>query len=527
MILRITTTFILAFLFLSVTVAQTQVTGTVFEDLNSNQKFDRKEKGIPNVAVSNGTEVVLTDSKGKYTLPVGQDNIVFVIKPTGYISPVNEYNIPQFFYIHKPSGSPELEFKGTPPTGPLPKNVNFGLIPNNEADAFRILVFGDPQPYDEKEVEYFHRLVESDLKNVKDVEFGISLGDLVGDDLDLLHPYKEAVQEVGIPWYNVMGNHDLNFDVEHDTHSDETFETHFGPATFSFNYGKVHFIVLDDILYPDPRDGRGYWGGLREDQFTFIENNLKFVPKDHLAVMAFHIPLSENKDHGHYNFEHQLRLFELLKDFPHTLSLSAHSHIQRQIFLGPEEGWPQEGMHHHYNVGTTCGDWYSGRLDEKGLPFATMRDGTPKGYAYLNFSGNQYTLDYKVFDKDPDFKMALFTPNLVIQNTWTNARIVVNFFIGSSNDSLFSKIDDGEWRKMNYTSMHDPFFVKENVKWDFTEEQFAGRRPSYPVESTHIWTGYLPTDLEVGEHSVYIKAYDMFGREYRAERKFRVVPREY
>ncbi len=524
---RTSAIFFLAFIFSALTIAQTRVTGFVYEDLNGNNTFDRKEKGIPNVAVSNGKEVTITDKKGKYSLPLQNDNIVFVIKPAGYKVPVNEYNIPQFYYIHKPEGSPDLEFAGTPPTGPLPEEVNFGLFPHNEPHSFSILVFGDPQPYTKQEVDYFHRTIAGELKNVQNVEFGISLGDLVGDDLDLFQPYKEAIKETEIPWHNIMGNHDLNFDVEHDSLSDETFETHFGPATYSFNHGKVHFIILDDILYPDPRDGKGYWGGLREDQFIFIENDLKFVPKDHLVVLTFHIPLNESKDYGPFNFIHQVRLFQLLKDFPHNLSLSAHTHLQKQLFLGLEQGWPQEGVHHHYNVGTTSGDWYSGKLNDKGIPVSTMRDGTPKGYACISFNDNQYTIDYKAFHKDPEYKMAVFTPNLVVQNTWANAQIVVNFFIGSPKDSLVYKIDDGGWEKMRHNPRHDPFYVKEIVEWDFTKEPIPGRRPSNPVESLHTWTGFLPTDLELGEHTVYIKAYDMFGREYRAERKFRVVPREY
>ncbi len=522
---HITAMLSLAFLISVASVAQTHVTGFVYEDLNGNNRLDRREKGIDNVPVSNGKEVVTTDEKGRYTLPIRNDNIVFVIKPGGFTIAVNEYNIPQFYYIHKPEGSPELKFAGTPPTESLPKKVNFGLVPQNEPEAFSIIVFGDPQPYTKEEVNHFHRAVAGELKDVKNVEFGITLGDLVGDDLDLLHPYKKAIREIGIPWHNVLGNHDINFDVEHDTLTDETFETHFGPATYSFNHGKVHFIILDDILYPDPRGGEGYWGGLREDQFTFIENDLKFVPKDHLVVLAFHIPISKNDRSGPFNPEHRNRLFDLLKEYPHTLSLSAHTHTQNQLFFGPEHGWQQDGLHHHYNVGTTSGDWYSGKLNEQGIPIATMRDGTPKGYAYLNFDKNQYTIDYKVFDKDRDYKMAVFTPNVVLQNAWPSARIIVNFFQGGEQDSLFYRIDNGEWKKMNHVPVHDPFFVREIVDWDFTDELFPGRRPSNPTESSHTWTGFLPTDLEAGDHTVYIRAHDMFGRVFTAERKFTIVAR--
>lgn len=525
MIKQIATLAFTTFILSAACLAQTEVTGIVYEDLNKNNRFDRREKGIANVPVSNGKEVVVTDKNGRYSLPIQNDNIVFVIKPSGYATPVNAYNTPQFYYIHKPAGSPELKYPGTPPTGSLPKEVNFGLVPQIESDTFSILVFGDPQPYTKEEVNHFHRAVAAELKDAQNVEFGIAMGDLVGDDLDLFQPYKEAVSEIGVPWHNVPGNHDINYDVMHDTLTDETYETHFGPATYSFNHGKVHFIIIDDILYPDPRDGNGYWGGLREDQFNFIENDLKYVPKDYLVVLAFHIPISANNQGGPFNSEHRNRLFNLLKDFKNTLSLSAHTHTQNQHFFGAEHGWQQEGIHHHYNVGTTSGDWYSGKLNDMGIPISTMRDGTPKGYAYLNFNKNQYTIDYKVFDQESDYKMAVFTPNFVLQNAWATAQIIVNFFIGSEQDTLFCKIDNGEWKKMNHVPVHDPFFVREVVDWDFTEELFPGRRPSNPVESTHTWTGFLPTNLEAGEHTVYIRARDMFGREYTAERKFTVVAR--
>ncbi|MGV3510172.1 MAG: metallophosphoesterase N-terminal domain-containing protein, partial [Sphingobacteriaceae bacterium] len=102
--------------------AQTTATGYVFEDSNTNRKRERSEKGIQNVAVSNGREVVLTDKNGKYQLPVGNDDIIFVVKPTGYKVPLNTMNQPQFYYIHKPSGSPDLKYKGVAPTGKLPKS---------------------------------------------------------------------------------------------------------------------------------------------------------------------------------------------------------------------------------------------------------------------------------------------------------------------------------------------------------------------------------------------------------------------
>ncbi|PRX43247.1 calcineurin-like phosphoesterase C-terminal domain-containing protein [Salegentibacter salegens] len=503
--------------------AQNLAVGTVFEDSNQNGEMDSGEKGIEKVAVTNGKEVVLTNSKGKYELPLSKDMIISVIKPSGYRVATNTDNLPQFFYIHKPEGSPKLKFPGVKSTGEIPKSVDFALIPSEEKEDFTALIFGDPQPYTQEEVDYFADGIVAEVEGIENVPFGLSLGDLVGNDLDLFNPYIKAVKNVGISWYNLLGNHDINFDVENDTLSDETYEAHFGPANYAFNYGKVHFLVLDDVLYPDPRDGKGYLGGFREDQLQFIENDLKHVPKDHLIVIALHIPLSEPDGRDTFRDEDRDRLFQLLEDFPNTLSLSAHTHIQRQGFFGKEEGWQQDNSHHHYNVGTTSGDWYSGKLDENNVPISTMRDGTPKGYAFINFNGNDYNIDYKVAGKPADYQMEVFAPKVVAKGRRTKAGIYVNFFMGTEDDEVLYRIDEWEWKEMQYIEDYDPSYVEMVYEWDLAEELMPGRRSSNPIRSEHLWRGSIPTKLETGEHDIEIKATDMFGKTHTTRSSYRLA----
>lgn len=515
--------FVGSLLFAFAVQAQSTVSGYVYEDANGNGKKDRREKGVAKVSVSNGREVILTDEKGKYALPIGQDNIISVVKPSGYEVVLNESNLPQFFYIHKPQGSPTSEFKGVAPTGKLPKSVDFALLPTEEQEAFTALIFGDPQPYTKEEVDFFARGIVSEVEGIKNVPFGLSLGDLVGNDLSLFNPYIQAVKKAGIPWYNLLGNHDLNFDAGADSLADETYEAHFGPANYAFNYGKVHFIVLDDVLYLDPRDGKGYWGGFREDQLDFVENDLKFVPKDHLVVLAFHIPISEPGGGDPFRDEDRQRLFDLLKDFPHTLSLSAHTHLQRQDFFTQADGWRQENPHHHYNVGTTSGDWYKGKLDDAGIPVSTMRDGTPKGYAFINFKGNDYVIDYKVAGRPKDYQIEVFAPKVVAQGKNTSASIYANFFMGSELDTLMYRVDNEEWKGMQYQKEYDPIYLHNLQQWDFAEELMPGKRPSNATQSTHLWRGSIPTKLQPGEHIIEVKATDMFGRTFTQKGNYRIV----
>lgn len=517
--------FILPALFVSASAfAQTSVSGYVYEDLNSNSVKDRSEKGLANIAVSNGVDVVLTNTIGQYTLPLHGDNLVFVVKPSGYQTKINASNLPEFYYNYKPKGSPtDFKYKGVSPTGKLPKEVNFALYKSNENKDFQILVFGDPQPYSLKEIDYFKRGIINEVKNnKKNAVFGITLGDLVGDDLTLHQPYIQAVKEIGLPWYNVMGNHDMNYEAKDDLSSDETFEANFGPTTYAFNYGNVHFLILDDILYPDPRDQKGYWAGFTENQLKFIENNLKLVDKNKLVVLAFHIQMNpEREGEEHFRMEDRSKLFEILKPFENVLMMSAHTHKQTQIFYGKGQGWEGAKDLHELNMGTTSGDWYSGTVDEVGVPLSVMRDGTYRGYSFINFTDNKYQVQYKVAGKPENFMMKLYVPE-VISSKRSSARIFANFFTGGEKDLVEYKIDNGDWKKMDFIKNADPSYLLSVFNWDTTSELFQGRRPSHPEPSNHLWSTGFPKNLPVGKHRVEVRATDMYGKTFTASEYFEV-----
>ncbi|MCH7400309.1 calcineurin-like phosphoesterase C-terminal domain-containing protein [Belliella kenyensis] len=502
--------------------AQETAKGIVYEDLNGNGKKDRNEKGISDVAISNGRDVVKTDEKGSYSLEVKEGDLIFLIKPSGYAVALNEFNFPQHYYIYKPSGSPKgLKYAGSEPTGKLPKSIDFPIKRQDESSSFTALVFGDPQPYNLTEVDYFYQSVVKEVEGIQGIPFGIALGDIVGDDLSLYPAYSKVISKIGIPWYHVMGNHDQNYDVEEDQLTDETFSKHFGPSTYAFNYADAHIIVLENILYPDPRDGKGYWGGFREDQLKFLENNLKHVSKDKLVIVAMHIPLFEEGDS--FRDEDRERLFELLKDYPHTLSMSAHTHYQRQDLMGESYGWKGNRPHHHYNAGTPSGDWYKGQLDENGLPIATMRDGSPRGYAFLEVNGNEYKINYKVPGKPADYQMDIFAPKVIEAGKRNTSDIYVNFFMGTEENEVRFRLNEGKWVKMSYLEDYDPKYMLDLFEWDRSEKLLEGRRPSLPAKSTHLWRASVPNNLPAGIHTIEVEATDLFGTKHKATAKIEAV----
>ena len=513
--------------------------GAVYHDINGNKTMDNNEPGIPNVYVSNGVEIVKTDKNGKYSIPISDDAIIFLIKPKDWMTPVNELNLPQFYYIHKPYGSPEnFTFKGVNATGPLPKNINFPLYSERGKSDFKMIVFGDPQPYNLEEVDFFSENIVSELVGIKGVEFGMTMGDIVGDNLDLLNPINQAVSKIGVPWYNVLGNHDVNFQADRDELSDETFERIYGPPNYAFVYGDVHFIVVDNVIMNDPVGDRGYIGGLRPDQIEFVKNYLKLVSRDDLIVLTMHIPLVQ---HERFRESDQKELFSLLSEFPNTLSISAHSHTQNNTFFHQESShWMGEVPHHHFNVGTTSGNWWNGLRDENDIPLNMMRDGTPNGYSFITFNGTNYIIDWKVSGKPDDYRMNIHTQRGIKVDSSSSALVTVNFFNGSEQSELsFRVLGETEWKKMEKVSTKDPFysliyerfenFNSLKIKEMWQKDPELKNKP-YPLikrmyeanNSTHLWQSNIGKSLPEGIHIIEVNAKDRYGRLFKDYHSIRI-----
>lgn len=152
-----------------------------------------------------------------------------------------------------------------------------------------------------------------------------------------------------------------------------------------------------------------------------------------------------------------------------------------------------------------------------------MSDGTPKGYAFINFKGNTYTIDYKVVDKPADYQIEISAPKIVEHKKKTSASIYANFFMGSATDTVMCRIDNGKWAVMNYVLDYAPEYTDVLYKWDNTNELLSGRRPSNPNMCMHLWRTSVPVNLAPGEHTIEVKAKDMFGREFTQKSSYKIA----
>jgi hypothetical protein len=501
---------------------ESATSGVVFHDRNRNGERDRFEFGIRNVAVSNGRDVVRTDWRGRYKLTVEEDTIVFVVKPAGWATPVDENQIPRFYYIHKPLGSPaDLNFPGVAPTGPLPERIDFPLYRQREPRSFRAVLFGDTQIYTIDEMNLLAHDIVEELIGV-DAAFGVTLGDLVGDDLALFDPLNRTVGRIGVPWYHVIGNHDINIRAVSDQTSDETYERVYGPSTYAFAYGRVHFIVLDDVLYQgmntEEQTAGPYEGGLSERQLEFVENYLSTVPRRRLVVLMMHIPFGDPSDLAPGYRE----LLGILGKRPHSLSLAAHAHYQDNQFYEIEQERDGPIFHHQLIHATTSGSWWLGAADEIGIPHTTMRCGAPNGYSILDFDGHRYSVKFIAARRPSDYQMNIFAPESTTSETSGDTEVLVNVFAGSERSRVEMRLgDSGAWTLLQREAREDPYYLAT-----LERELQRNPKPAYylppAIKSPHLWVGSLPANAPIGTHALEVRTTDMYGQEFRAYRLIRI-----
>ncbi len=491
-------------------------TGVVFDDVNGDGKFGDGDLPFAGVKVSNGTEITKTDLSGRYQLPITDDSIIFLIKPTGYRTALDQDNLPKFYYVHKPDGSPRLQYPGSKPTGKLPRSVDFPLYRQSEPENFQVILFGDPQPRDLQEVDYVTHDVVAELIGETSASFGISLGDLAFDHLETLEPLNQAVAMIGIPWYNVIGNHDLNLDAKTREHINETFEDIYGPTYYSFDYGQVHFVVLDNIDWETPpQDQARFVANFGERQLAWLEKDLSLIPGSQMVVLLMHVPIVHTND--------SQNLFRLIESRPLCISISAHQHIHQHMFLGANEGWHGKQPHHHVVNVTVSGSWWSGQQDERGIPHTMMADGAPNGYSTITFDGTQYRLDFKAAGRPASEQMRIMMDYSVDTNDTENTDVWVNVYNGSERSTVRMSVEGtDQWIELERRVENDPTFVEI-----YEREQAVTPIPlpklTKPKPSQHLWTGKLASRVAPGIHQLTVETTDMHGRKFFAKRAFRVT----
>ncbi|GGH13452.1 metallophosphoesterase [Sphingobacterium alkalisoli] len=321
-------------------------------------------KGIADTVISDGYNTTVTDKKGRYALASNKNaEYIFISTPAGY-------------QIEHVDGFAAIYLSVTN------RNYNFELKKNTFDDTNHFfLALGDPQI---RVAEDANQLEEESILDItqylqstsKEKFHGISLGDSIWDNPKMWTKYQEAITKIGIPFFQVVGNHDKNEITKEESDANSLFKNYFGPTYYSFNRGQVHYIVLDNVRYKNIKE---YDGHISDDQLNWLQKDLKYVPKDHVLIISAHIPI-------YSGIKNREELYALLTEFEQVHILSGHTHtntnhVDQQIY-----------EHTHASL---CGAWWTGPV---------CADGTPRGYGVFEINGSKVTWHYKSIGRDHTYQ---------------------------------------------------------------------------------------------------------------------------
>lgn len=444
-----------------------------FQNLQHGSEISGKvtcnEKPVSRAIVSDGFSVVATDKKGVYKIKLtDKSEFITLSTPAGYEFKIDEENLAR-----------QYEGLGA-------KNeYNFKLKSlNRNDDNHHFVIWADPQIKTKADVTQLMNTTVPDMKSLvqtlgSDVLIhGITVGDIAWDVLELFDDYSKAIEKINIPFFQCLGNHDQDYNQGGDESADKTFKSRFGPTYYSFNRGKAHYVVLDDVRYLGV--DRKYDGYISQEQLNWLKKDLSFIGKDQLIIINVHIPI-------HNSVKNNQDFYDIIKDFNNVHVMSGHTHYNVNAI---------KGNVFEHNHGAVCGAWWTGGI---------CPDGTPRGYGVYKVSGNQLSWFYKSTGHPKDKQM-----NIDLEPLTANNRIIVNVwnYDPEWDVSLFL---DGKRVLMEKTKGFDP----ESVRLYQGPDKPKPRGFAEPKRTEHLFMAHFSSPVK----EIKVIATDRFGIKYE-EKKY-------
>ena len=439
---------------------------------------DETGSPVAGVKVTDGYRFVRTAADGTYSIDVHDDaTLVYLTIPAGYETP--EWHGAPLFYR-------ELDRQGN---GQV---ADFDLIKTGRDETRHMfMVWADVQVYEEQEIDLVRKAAADAAQVAEEADvpvFGVSCGDIVGDwwsgmSIDI----QKATAEAGFPFFTLMGNHDYKGDAPTNEDSKEFYKAMFGPTYYSFDKGKVHYIVMDDVF----NYTRRYIGYLERHQLEWIKKDLADVPQGSLVVLFCHIPtyswaaMEKNwqGEQMHDILTNRQALYDILKPYDAHIC-SAHKHFAENYEIAP-------GLMEH-NHAPLSGLFWQALLSA---------DGVPWGYYVYEVDGSQLKWYFKGVGLPKDRQFCAYgvgedpeKPDCIVANVW-------NYDSAWKVEWSENGVAKGQMER--YTG-HDHAIVKDIT--DRMEKEYKWKYLD-PANSVHLFSA----KPESPDADIEIKVTDRFG----------------
>ena len=386
-------------------------------------------KGIPGVVVSDGVEVVATDSRGVYQMHSAKQNgYVFISVPSGYEVAARGV-LPQF---HKQVAKSAY----------VCERIDFSLYESGDQTNHTMLYFGDMhmanRTKDRAQFRTFTSEINEHMKaNSSAKVYAITLGDMTWDQFWYTNAYgfDEYLNDVnaieGLQIFHTIGNHDHDMNATGDFYTVAKFREKLCPNYYSFNVGDIHYVVLDDIectnATASTTDGsvRSYKNNLTSEILDWLKKDLSFVPKTTPLVVTLHAPVHDRN--GNASVGNNSVFLSLIYDYNTTI-VSGHSHVLYNVV---------KSKYVEQNSGAVCAAWWwAGKYNPT---FNIGTDGAPNGYRITSVSGKEQNSLFKAIGRPEDYQFRAYDRNSICINA-------ANYGVLPERESILFEEDYGSYR---------------------------------------------------------------------------------
>lgn len=434
-------------------------------------RITAKGNGLANVVVSDGFTVIATNAKGRFEFETHPEAVtIFISTPAGYEF-IHQANITRHYVLLANDSKNEIEFQLTP-------------LSSND-DVHQFIVWADPQVKNLKDINKMMTQTVPDVQQLLKTAtagtlfHGFTIGDIVWDELQFFKEYSEAVNLMGIPFFQCLGNHDMDLNTGSDEASDDTFQKTFGPTHYSFNRGQVHYVVMDNVRYMGK--DKEYDGYFQQNQLEWLQKDLSFVPLNKLIVLCVHIPVHNGTKNGD-------ELFGLLQNRKVHI-MSGHTHYHKNSITGDI---------FEHNHGTVCGAWWTGDI---------CVDGTPNGYAVFKANGTELSWQYKATGKEINYQMS----TSITEGDSSNNTLLVNIWNYDPQWKTEYFVDGVSKGSLTQFEGYDPLAFKNMLGPNLPKP----RGFAEPKLTDHLFKAMIPNEAK----EVKIVVTDRFEQQYNAIQK--------
>lgn len=372
-----------------------------------------EDGGIKGVVVSDGVEVAETDEDGIYQLKSDKKwGYVFISIPSGY-EVSSDGVLPQFFQRLKANAG-------------VPERQDFTLTKVSGQDTYKVLMLGDMHLANRTaDLSQFSDFT-ADLNNYRSAHpgekmYAIALGDMTWDLYwysnnfaipEYLNTINKQVKDLQI--FHTIGNHDYDYKAVNDFDAESKYINYIAPVYYSFNIGKIHYVVIDDIDC-DSYDGttsRNYEKRISPEQLSWLAKDLAYVDKSTPLVVVMHAQLFYPSESDGFKVDHDVtntaQFLKLLKGYKVNI-VTGHTHMNFNVT--PESPVTQGQDIYEHNTGAICASWWWSDYLTPGIHISL--DGTPGGYAIWDVSGTNLQWIYKATGTSEDYQFRSYDLNKV------------------------------------------------------------------------------------------------------------------